>query len=53
MMLMAFVCHLLFLTRYMRPEGPWQRRAFLNDLFLPRTSLRRHSEASPPLPFIP
>ena len=28
----------------MRPEGPWQRRAFLYNLFLPRTSLRCHSE---------
>ena len=47
-----FVCNLVFATRYMRPEGPWQRRAFLNNLFLPRTiaSSRRHSGASPPSP---
>ena len=43
-----FVCHLLFITRKMRAEGPRQRRAFLNNLFLPRTSLRRHSGAPPP-----
>ena len=34
-----------FITRYMHPEGPWQRRAFLNNLILPRTSSRRHSGA--------
>ena len=25
--LALFVCHLLFITRYMRSEGPWQRFA--------------------------
>ena len=43
-----FVCDIVFMTRYMRPGGPWQRRAFLTNLFLPRTSSRRHSGASPP-----
>ena len=33
-----FVGNLIFITRYMRPEGPWQRRAFLNNLFLPRAN---------------
>ena len=44
----CFVLILVFITRYMRPEGPWQWRAFLNNLFLPQTSSRRHSEVSPP-----
>ena len=43
-----FVCNLVFITRYVRPEGLWRRRAFLNNRFLPRTSPRRHSGASPP-----
>ena len=42
--------NLVFLSRYMRPCccpcGQW--RAFLYNLFLPRTSLRCHSEVSPP-----
>ena len=47
---------LLFITRYMGPVGPWQRpcrrplvaqrRAFLINLLLPRTSLRSHSGVS-------
>ena len=28
------VCNLVFLYRYMRPEGPWQRQLFPKDLFL-------------------
>ena len=33
-----FVCYGLFVTHYMGPEGPWQRRRGLNNLLLPRAS---------------
>ena len=46
--LFCFVLNLVFLSRYMRPEGPWQWRAFLYNLFLPRTNSRCHSGVSPP-----
>ena len=43
------VCNLLFINRYMRPEGPWQRLAaaltdssgiFIHDLVLAQTDNR-------------
>ena len=39
-MFFFFVLIQLFITRYMRPGRPWQRQAFQNNLFLPRTSPR-------------
>ena len=44
-----YVCNLLFINRYMRPEGPWQRLAaaladssgiFIHDLILAQTDNR-------------
>ena len=43
------VCNLLFINRYVRPEGPWQRLAaalsgssgiFIHDLILAQTDNR-------------
>ena len=44
------MCNLLFMNRYMRPEGPWQRLAaaladssgiFIQDLVLAQTDNRQ------------
>ena len=45
-----YVCNLLFISRYMRPEGPWQRLAaaladssgvFIHSLILAQTDNRQ------------
>ena len=54
---MFFVLNQLFITRYMQPEGLWQRLCrcplpgnggvlYKETLFRPRTSLRGYSEVS-------
>ena len=53
------VCNLVFLYRYMRPEGPWQRLAaawrqrqlFRKDLFL--SPIETINPSGAPLPFLP